>query len=81
MLDKHPWSAHAYTGAKTFLPALERGVFDVDVIALPDQFIDEPSMQTLAVGSQFAAQRPPDDDGSADNAGSPASASVAFPVA
>jgi len=51
---KHPWSTHSYTRAIAFLPPFERGFFDLNLVALPDQFIHEPSVQALTMRGQLA---------------------------
>src|SRR5258708_33274966 len=53
-LNEHPWGTKTHTLAVQFLPTLVRNLFGDDRVAHRDDLVDEASMQTLAMGGEFA---------------------------
>jgi len=51
---KHPWGVQSHTFPILLLPRFVRDFFEVNGVALTHDLVGEPTMQTLAMGSQLA---------------------------
>ena len=51
---EHPWGTEAHALAELLLPALIRNLLDTDVVTNLHNFMHEPAMQALTMGSKLA---------------------------